>query len=265
MRAFPVASVLLLSLSAFPHVAQAISVSELPATIQSCIADGSCAVSYGGSYHSETASAFAMFSMQTGEQDWLMRYRLVSPSGEIDGEGAQTSAYGGYLWMRLASVYNAAETAHAVTLFLDKATPVPGSYYDQSGDLSLFMTTDDLLAGSAYRTQAAPGYGDYDAGNLSGEIPLICLAEGCRVDAQLNLLQLNYESTGESIVMTGFDSADNRGLVYAQGSYYFDGPPPYGTRQAFYVSAVPEVEAAWLFGIGLFGVGVATRRRRAGH
>lgn len=261
MRAFPVASVLFLSLSAFPFAAQAVTISELPASIQSCITTGSCAVDYSGSYDSGTASAFAMFNTSTGKQDWLMRYDLVSPSGQTDIEGVQTSAYGGYLWMQVASSYSAAETEHAVTLFLDKVTPVPDSLPGQSGDLSLFMTTADLLAGGAYRTQADPVpelY--YEAGSLSGEVPLICLAEGCQINAQLNLVQLNYQSVGPAgIAMMGFDASDMRGLVYSQSASYID-----GATQSFYISAVPEPGAFWLFGFGLIGVVTAVRRRSIG-
>lgn len=260
-----IASVLFLSASsAFPLAAQAVAVSELPASIQSCITAGNCVVDYGGSYHSATASAFALFDTSTYKQDWLMRYALVPPSGESDTEGVQTDTYGGYLWMQAAAAYSASETEHAVTLFLDRVVPVPGSFYDQSGDLSLSMTSADLLAGAAYRTQADPGYGNYDSGSLSGEIPLICLAEGCKIEARLNLLQLTYANAGATIVMTGFDASDTRGLVYSQGAYYFDGEPPYGTKQAFYITAVPEPGMAWLFGFGLLGVGAVARSRRTG-
>lgn len=263
MRAFPVTSVLLLSLSAFPHIAKAITISELPATIQSCVTAGSCVVSFSDAYDSGTASAFAMYDPSTGKHDWLMRYGLTSPSGQVDIAGAQTSAYGGYLWMQIANFYNAAETEHAVTLFLDKVSPVPSQLFNQSGDLSLFMTTADLLAGGAFRTQADPGYGDYDEGSLSGEIPLICLGEGCQINAQLNLVQLSYQSSGSSIVMTGFNASDTRGLVYSQSSFYYNGDPAYGVAQSFYITAVPEPSAAWLFGFGLVGVSAMARHRRA--
>lgn len=263
MRVFPVASVLLLSLSTFPFAAHAVSISELPTTIQSCIMAGSCGVNLSSSYQSGTASAFSMFDV-SGGQNWLMRYSLVPPSGQTVIGGAQNTAYSGYLWMQVARNYRAAETEHAVTLFLDKVTPVPGGLFNQSGDLSLFMTTADLLAGSAYRTQADPGYGDYDAGNLSGEIPLICLAEGCQINAQLNLVQLNYQDLGPAgISMTGFDASDTRGMVYSQSSAYFDGEPPYGVTQSFYITAVPEPETFSMLGVGLMAVAVAARRRRA--
>lgn len=190
-----------------------------------------------------------------------MRYALVPPSGERDSEGALTQAFGGYLWMRTGASYDGADTEHAVTLFLDKVSPVPGRFLNQSGDLSLFMTSADLLAGGAYRTYADPGYGDLGSGSLSGEIPLICLADGCQIEAHLNLLQMNYEVSGGQIVMAGFDSSDSRGLVYSQASYDFDGDQDRGRRQDFHVSAVPEPAAAWFFTAGLFGIAALTRRR----
>lgn len=262
MRVFPIASVLLLSLSAFSFTAKAVSLSELPATIQSCITARTCGVNFSSSFDSGTASAFSITDLMSGQTNWLMRYSLVSPSGETDISGTQSNAYGGHLWMQVANSYSSSETDHAITLFLDKVTPTPGSLFGQNGDLSLFISTADLLAGSASRSQADPGYGDYDSGSLSGEIPLICLAEGCQVTAQLNLLQLKYLSFGSAgIVMTGFDAGDTRGLVYSQSSAYFNGDPPYGTAQAFYISAVPEANTFLMFGFGLMAVVAAVRCR----
>ncbi|AAZ96466.1 hypothetical protein Tbd_0513 [Thiobacillus denitrificans ATCC 25259] len=265
MRAFPIAYVLFLSTSAFPLAAQAVAVSELPASIQSCITSGSCVVNYPGAYDSGTASAFEMFDLSSQKWNWLVRYNLVPPSGQTVIGGGPNTAYSGYLWMQVASSYSASEAAHPVTVFLDKVTPAPDSMFDQSGDLSLLVTTADLLAGGAYSTLEDHGeYGYFGSGSLSGELPLICLAEGCKIEARLNLLQLNYANAGSTIVMTGFDASDMRGLVYSQGSYYFDGEPPYGTKQAFYIAAVPEPGMAWLFGFGLLGVGAVARSRRTG-
>lgn len=266
MRVFPAVSVLLLSLSTFPTAVHAVSISELPATIQSCIATGTCAVNYQSAYDSGTASAFSMFEV-SGGQSWLMRYNLVPPSGETVIGGWQNTAYNGYLWMQVANNYSAAETAHSVTLFLDKVTPVPGPVFGQGSDLFLFMTTADLLAGGAYNTLSYISYYDdpnfVESGNLSGEVPLICLAVGCQTSAQLNLVQLNYQSFGSAgIVMAGFDADDTRGLVYSQSYAYLNGYPPYGTTQSFYITAVPEPETFWMLGFGLLSVAIAARRRR---
>lgn len=268
MRAFAVASVLFLSLSALPLAAKAVSVSELPATIQSCITTGDCVVDYSGSYDSGTASAFAMVDLPSGQWNWLVRYNIISTSGQTVIGGGQNTAYSGYLWMQVASNYSAAETTHPVTLFLDKITPVPGSVFGQSGDLSYFMSTADLLAGGAYNTTSYVSYepdGIVSEGGLSGGDILLCLAVGCQTSAQVNLLQLNYQSFGSvGIKMTGFDTSDTRGLVYSQSSSYLTGDPytDYSASQAFYISAVPEAQVSWMFSLGLMAVFSTTRYRR---
>jgi hypothetical protein len=267
MRAFPVGPVLFLILSALPFAAKAVTVSELPATIQSCFAEGSCQVSLSSSYQSGTASAFLMFDGLAGKTSWLMRYNLVSPSGQAVLGGGQNTTYSGNLWMQVASNYSAAETFHPIKLFLDKVTPVPSPVFGQSGDLSYFMSTADLLAGGGYNKTSYVSYepdGIVSEGGLSGDI-LLCLAVGCQTSVQVNLLQLNYQDFGSSgIVMTGFDASDTRGLVYSKSSSYLTGDPDtdYAATQSFYITAVPEPETYWMLGIGLMSVAVAVRRRR---
>lgn len=266
MRAFPVAFVLLSSLSAFPFAAQAVSVSELPASIQSCITAGTCGVNLSSSHDSGTASAFGMVDLPSGQWNWLMRYDLVPPSGQTVIGGGQNTAYGGYLWMQVADSYSAAETAHPVTAFLDKVTPVPGSIFGQSGDLSFFMPTADLLAGGAYNTITYVSYepdGIVSEGGLSGDI-LLCLAVGCQTSVQLNLVQLNYQDFGSAgIKMTSFDASDARGLVFSQSSSYLTGDPytDYSATQTFYITAVPEPRTFWMFGFGLMSVFAVMWRR----
>ena len=271
MRSLSAASALFLVSFTVSFSAKAVTVStaELPATIQSCISAGTCAVFQSSSYQSGTASAFQIFDLSgNNSPSLLMRYDLVSPSGQSSiGEGGSTTPFSGYLWMQVARNYKATDTVHAVKLFTDKVTPVPASFNfnPAPSDLTLLMTTADLLAGSAYRTINYIDYGPYgivDTGELSGDIPILCLAAGCQISAQLNLAQLNYQrlESGE-IQMTGFDSLDMRGLVYSQSSAYFDNQPPYGSTQLFYIAAVPEPAEYLMLLAGIGLVGWRARRR----
>ncbi len=263
-------ALLFLSLT-FSITARAATVanSDLPGTIQSCIAAATCSVSNASSYDSGTASAFQIYQ-STGsgfEANWLMRYTLVPPSGQSRINPPLTDSFSGYLWMLAKDTYSADETAHPFTLYLDKVTPAPFNMFGQSGDMSLFMPTTDLAAGSSYRTYGLDGNNNsYDYGNLSGEVPAPCLAEDCETSAQLNLVQLMYGNFGSVIALTSFNPSDTRGLVFTQRSSF----PCYGDPscaindvQSFYVSAVPLPGAVWLFSSGLAGlVGVMRRDRR---
>jgi hypothetical protein len=94
--------------------AATITTSDLPDSIQSCITAATCFVSTSSSYDSGTASAFQI-TQNTGngyENDWLMRYTLVQPSGQSRINPSQNDNFSGYLWMLARSTYSAAETAH---------------------------------------------------------------------------------------------------------------------------------------------------------
>ncbi|OGU19766.1 MAG: hypothetical protein A2580_01795 [Hydrogenophilales bacterium RIFOXYD1_FULL_62_11] len=263
----------LLSLMLFPMVAHAASISrsDLPQTIQS----GANVIALSSAYSSATASAFSYFDLTNpGNSGWLMRYDLTSPSGEAAIDGSQARAFDGYLWMQVKSSYNDTTAPHAVTLFMDKVTPTPSAlfgqndpiftpYADANGDLSLFVTTADLLAGQAYATLTDNGeYGYSSGGSLSGELPVICLAEGCQMSMQLNLAQLTFATSGASVQFAGFNPGDARGQVFTQSLAYDDYPVVYGTTQTFAISAVPEPSVFWMFAGGL-GLVAALARRHA--
>lgn len=252
---------LFLSLT-FPITVRAAFVtnSELPGTIQACVTAATCVVSNASSYDSGTASAFQIYQNigSSWESNWLMRYTLAPPS---NGSG--------YLWMLAKNTYSASETAHPFTLYLDKVTPA-SSYQDsnQNGGLDLFMSTADVVAGSAYQTYGLDyDNNSYDYGDLSGEVPLPCLAEGCESSARLNLVQLTYGSFGSAgIWLISFNPADTRALVYTQRIYSPCYADPYcggELQSSFYINAVPLPGAVWLFGSGLAGlIGVMRRVRR---
>jgi hypothetical protein len=265
------ASILLFLSLTFSITTRAATVtnSDLPGTIQSCITAHTCSVSNASTYDSGTASAFQI-TQNTGsgyENNWLMRYALVPPSGQSRIEPSQTDSFSGYLWMLAKDTYSATETAHPFTLYLDRVSPTPFNMFGQSGDLDLFMPTADVVAGSSYRTYGLDyNNNSYSYGELSGDVPLPCLAEGCEAHAQLNLAQLKYLNFGSGgIHLISFNSSDTRGLVFDQSSYYsgiLDGHP-INDVQSFYISAVPIPGALWLFGSGLVGLfGMMRRVRR---
>jgi hypothetical protein len=273
MRSSELAAALLSLSLAFSIPARSATITnpDLPGSIQSCITAATCFVSNTSAYDSATASAFQIYqNVGSGvENNWLMRYALVPPSGQSRINPTQTNSFSGYLWMLIKSTYTATESAHPLTLYLDKVTPAPFSMFGQYGDLSMTMTTADLVSGSGYRTYGLDGNNDsYDDGSLSGNVPLPCVAEGCEAHAQLNLVQLIYEDYGTNIALTSFNSSDPRGLVYEQRSSF----PCYGDPscaindvQSFYVSAVPIPAAAWLFGSGLLCLIGVSRRKNTSY
>lgn len=252
-----------------PTHAAIITTADLPGSIQSCITAATCFVSHSSAYDSGTASAFQIQQIEGSdtENNWLMRYTLVPPSGQSRINPSQTDVFNGYLWLLAKGIYSATETAHPLTLYLDKVTPTPFSMYGQYGDLSLAMTTADLVSGNGYRTYGLDGNNaSYDYGNLSGSVPLPCLAEGCETHAELNLVQLTYGNFGSTIAFTAFNPSETRGLVYEQrSSYPCYGDPSCATNdvQSFYVSAVPIPTAVWLLGSGLIGLGGVAIRKAA--
>ncbi len=241
--------------------AATITNSELPGTIQSCITMATCFVSNTSSYDSSTVSAYQIFQ-STGagyEGNWLIRYKLSSPSGQSHINPSLSDSFSGYLWMLAKNNYSATETLHPFTLYLDKVSPTPFNMFNQSGDISLSMTTTDLIAGNGYRTWGLDwNNNSYSYGDLSGEVPLPCVAQTCETHAQLNLIQLMYGNFGSSgIFFTSFNPGDTRGLVFTQYSYYSGLDYPLGAiddRQSFYISAVPLPGAMWLFSFGLAGL-----------
>lgn len=271
MRTLSCSGVLLLVSLALSSPARAVApiiTTDLPDSIQSCITAATCAVNTTSAYHSDTATAF-LIQQNTGsgvEANYLMRYQLAPPSAQSRLDPPLDDAFGGHVWMLAKGTYSAGEAAHPFTLFFDAVTPTPFPMFGQSGDLSLFMTTTDLLAGSAFKNWGLDSNNiDYSYGDLSGEVPLPCVAEDCDVYAQLNLLQLTYENQGANIALTGFNAQDARALLYTQQETF----PCYGDvscviddSQSYYVSSVPLPGALWLFGSGVIGLIAAGRSKK---
>lgn len=251
-----------------------VSVTDLPSTIQSCVASNTCGVSYTSIYASGRVSAFGIYNVGQTGFNYLVRYALVSPSGQTTSSTdlyqyptvttSSSTPFTGYLWMQVQGAYSAAQSADPITLYLDKVSPVPSSFYNQNGDLSLFVSASDLLAGSSYvKSGLDANNQSYVLGNLSGEVPIGCVAQGCSAFAQLNLTQLQFTLSGTTIG-TSFNSADSRGLVFALGTSDDGSVSGYASNisQSFYISSVPDSEPVWLFSTGLACLVTVMRRKR---
>ncbi len=251
-----------------------VSVATLPNTIQACVASNTCGVAYTSIYDSGTVSAFGIYNVGQTGFNYLVRYALVPPSGQTTSNTdfyqyppvttSSSTPYTGYLWMQVHGAYSASQSANPITLYLDKVSPVPSSFYNQSSDLSLFVSASDLLTSSSYVISGLDSNNQsYVSGNLTGEVPIGCAAQGCSAFAQLNLAQLEFTLSGTTI-STGFNSADSRGLVFALGSSDDGSVSGYASNisQSFYVSSVPDSEPIWLFSTGLVCLATVMRRKR---
>lgn len=251
-----------------------VSVANLPNTIQSCVASNTCGVAYTSIYDSGTVSAFGIYNVGQTGFNYLVRYALVSPSGQTTSNTdfyqyppvttSSFTPFTGYLWMQVQGGYSTSQSANPITLYLDKVSPVPSSFYNQNGDLSLFVSASDLLAGSSYVNSGLDSNNQsYVSGNLSGEVPIGCVAQGCSAFAQLNLAQLQFTLSGTTI-STGFNSADSRGLVFTLGASDNGSVSGYASSisQSIYISSVPDSEPIWLFSTGLACLATVMHRKR---
>jgi hypothetical protein len=262
------------------HTVSAITVTDLPGQLQTCIGNSSCAVTTASAlvdYGNMQAYAYTDLSGGSPMTGYALRYALTSPSGRNVTDGGFTS-YTGYVWLTVYDSYDLSADSNLVAVYTDTVTPTPANLLigDSNGlDIAIDMQNTALLSGNGYRLiglDADLNTIDQGTMTLLGDrgfnALLPCLAEGCSSQATLNLLYLSVVSSG-GIAFLNFNAADTRSLLYQVSLY-----DPYGydlatddytgilDTQSYYINAVPLPAAAWLFGSGLLGLVGITRRKK---
>jgi hypothetical protein len=273
---------LLATMSVISAQASTITVSDLPASIQSCSPCSVNLTSVVDLYLPASGGGMSLFAFNHTQvsggplvQDWLVRYSLGPSSAQSTiylnapyNQSNHTDQLAGNLWMSVQNQYSPTDAAsHPFVLYVDKISPIPDDYNFYYSDIPLTMPVADILAGSSfYSGGQTTSCQTYSSGNLAGALPMPPADCGVYAAAQLDLVGLTFQNYGSYIGFSGVNSSDTRSLVFTQSSgehANFQGD--YDSVQTYNISSVPLPGALWLFGSGLLGlVSIMRRGERQG-
>ncbi len=183
-----------------------------------------------------------------GAAELLLRYPLDPASPQVaataDGSGSWTTVttpLTGHIWLEApASMPPDPFAPVPFTLYTDFVTPTPTNLWvggNGNPNLPVTMGSADALAGGASFVSGLDANNmPYTSGSLrtvgdfGGEGLLPCVAAGCEVSAELNLVELDY---GSGIPGFPLDPGDPRSLLYRQSSR-FPGSGGWDTTQSYY-------------------------------
>ncbi len=244
-----------------------ISVSDLPASVQSCITDGTCNA-FDIATHTDGVFGHMLSLYRaegtSGTQSWLIGYQIQAGSGMTDS-GAATP-FSGTLWIE-APLWVSADTGTPAefTVYLDKMQPILSTTTGQDS-ISLLGDANALDSGSLWGQRLWGGdpnglvdpllLGTLETG---GSELLVCVE--CDLDIRLNLIGLNYQlqDTGGDTLswVASAVPGDFRSMLLSYQDY---DPYSESTRdRKWYVQPVPIPAAFWLFlsgAMGLVGTGL---------
>ena len=257
--------------------ADVVTVGELPAPIQDCIAAGTCTAFldthidtvFGTAINVTRPSSDPAAPPGSLDVSWLLDYRLQVGSGvtetTITPEDETTTSftpYQGSLWMEAPLLTNSSQST-LLDLYLDRMSPVPQTL-DGSSSLQFELFPGFAALGGADYTRTAdlggPSSPVTEGGGMALLNELLVCVE-CGVDVRLDLVGLRYVDTGNAgELFAEVVPDDARAQVLA---YDDDDPFTYSTRsRRWYVQPVPLPASAWLFGSGLLSLYASSRRRR---
>lgn len=232
--------------------------SELPTAMQGNF--GSMVVS---SFNTTNMAAFGY--MENSVAKWLIRYNVLPPSSQAG------QPLGGAIWLSANNAYDLTNNSHNLTLYTDRITPTPSNYdYFLWGgpNIGLTLNSSGLLSGGGnFQIGLDWNNQSYSTGSLTvSNGAAICVAEGCNVSTQLNLIDLKYLNSGNTATLN-FDASDNRSLLFKQASYdpYCNNMSGCLTQQQFNVQPIPLPAGLWLLASGLMGLGTLARKKQLRH
>lgn len=255
-------------------------IQQLPVPLQSCLTNGDCSIDRQSSFESGGIAAFHYSSADFS--GYLFRYSLVSPSvaktvamdnqNPSEPQPIETNiALSGNVWLQVADNYSISASSRPITLYREQVSPSQQAILPRMSPneypnvLNFELSASSLLASSAYHTTTLDPFGGNESGDLIAAEPLlICLADGCSTNQQLNLIGMRFVQAGDQLLLQ-FAANDARPRLYSESLAYND--PQFGSlsQRDWYVQPVPLPAAwlVWLSGFGLIaGGGAKTAKRR---
>lgn len=259
-----------LGLSLFTSLADAavLNSQELPDSIESCLASGSCTVDHQSSHDANGISAFRYANGSFS--GYLFRYDLQAPSAALEAwqqvdfssdpptitSHNSNTPLTGSVWLQVAERYNSQDFFHSVALYLDNVQPSDQALLPRGGPNDLPKTLNFLLSNadlqnahadkSFYLLESTTA----ESGDLVlNELPLVCLSTGCGIELQLNLVGMQFMAQGNEWI-TQFND-DPRGLLYSERQFFNGNELSSNNLRSFYVQPVPLLPSGWLLLSGL--------------
>jgi len=216
---------------------------QFPASIQACIDRGDCTTPVLVSPSSNSSMHQYRYT-DKGVERFLYRYSLGDNSGYQGSSdngfspSSEEAGFSGVVWLSAresyASNFRAGMTLYTDQVSVDEQTGNVNGNVEFRGDISLSLCSEALLAGEGSLFSSPPETNYDNPSSLFSDGPFSCIAPGCFVGAEFNLVNINYEQVGDRFV-TGVisRSANLEGqFLYSQTSG-FPGFDDYSPSQAF--------------------------------